>query len=485
MTTEIAPYGGDQSSAVQQFAQGDLNTGLDDFGIEEIPTPRLKILHREGQYQDSQTDVVFFGFNAVILGLVKQRIMWDGEDVEGNKNDVPKCKSNDYERGMPNVDPTSLRQFPWDEQTTFRRELAFPDPALNRVMLPCGNCEFKEWRTKAGTSERIKPRCSEVWNLVLMYDPYGDGQLQPAFLALKKSAIANAKKYLAGFRQRGIGAYTEWTQFTLEQESRGQTVFSKPVLNAVGATDPANWPQYSANYAALADFARTVRPLEGGASTGMQQQLSAPEFSQPAQGVPQGAVPQAVAQPQPAPAPAQTYAPQQSQQVYTPVPMPPAKPAGEAFIDQLATAVGGVQSPLQGQAVQHVAPPHAVPVAPPAPPVQQAPPPVPAPAPQAPPPPAPPVQVAPPVVPPPAPAATVAPPPAVPSPPPVAAPPAAVSTPVAAPPASPVQVTPPPVSSPAAPVAPAPQAAAVANEPTWAANESDAGQPVDDDELPF
>ncbi|MEU4066698.1 hypothetical protein AB0F25_30670 [Streptomyces wedmorensis] len=419
-----------------------LETGLDDLSIDDIPTPRILINHADGAFYDNQMEVQRQQFIGIILGSVKQRIMWDA-NLEDDGTDVPKCKSNDGRTGLPNMDPTSDRQYPFDE-SSFDRNLVPIDPDLNRAVLPCSNCVFTSW---SGQGNKTPPRCSEVENLVVMFDAYGTGELQPAFMPMKKSAIKTTRVYLARFKQKGVPAYSEFTHFSLESRMRGKNPYAVPIFQSAGPTNPEYWQDFSKNYKVLREMAHRVRPLEGGADTGVQQQ-----FEEPAQqySTHQQAAPQNYAPPAPAPSPAPVYqAPLQQQ--------PPVQAVAQSVVSSPP------QAPIQA--------PPVVPVTP----VQQ--PATEAPAPVAPAPPAPPVQYQQPAPPPPPPPPVVVQAPAPPPP----APPAPQPTPVPAP------VAPTPAPAPVAqavPEAPAP-AAQQPTAPWQGGTNSDSDVPGEDDGLPF
>lgn len=406
-----------QNLPISRDELAQLESGIDGLSADEIPTPRLLIDHHQGVYTDNQTEVPRTELIGIVLGFVRQRIMWPKELPDDGGS--PMCKSNDSENGLPNMDPASEFAFPFAESPFNPNDLQV-NQELNRVLLPCSNCTFTDW---SGQGNKTPPRCSEVFNLIVMFDAYGTGDLQPAFFPLKKSALKNAKAFLARFKQRSLPAYSEFAHFTLEHRKRGGNPYSVPVIKAAGPTNPEMWPAFSENYASLRDFAMRTRPLDSGADTGVQQQFeAAPEqYSQPPQ------------QSYSAPAPAASPAPAPQQQYVAP------------------------QTPAYTQAVPETPAP-----APAAPPAQPAP--APAPAPQT-------VAYQQPAPPPPPPAAVAAP---APPPPPPAPQPAAPQAPAPAAQAA-------PQAAPAPPVETAPQ-----STPTWAAAGTPAAAvPEEDDGLPF
>ncbi|MFD8340623.1 hypothetical protein ACFV42_49825, partial [Streptomyces solisilvae] len=244
-----------------------LNTGLEDLSLDEIPTPRISINHARAVYTDNQTGQEYPEFVGIPLGFVRQRIMWPKELPESGA--MPMCKSNDSDRGLPNVDPTSETAFPWQD-SSFKPNEVPVDPEYGRVILPCSNCVFKDW---TGKGKRTPPRCSEVFNLIVLFDPYGTGNLQPAFFSVKRSGMKPLKTYLARFVQNRTPAYSEFARFSLQSLKRGQNDYSVPVISALGPTDPQHWQAFSENYATLREFSQRIRVVDEGGQQGLQQEF--------------------------------------------------------------------------------------------------------------------------------------------------------------------------------------------------------------------
>lgn len=439
MTTETPPEGqvlsGQVVQAYPSYASQDnlpirpedlagLETGIDDLSMDEIPTPRISIDHNpkgfdEGKYTDNQTGMFRDEFVGIVLGFVRQRIMWPANLEESVG--MPMCKSNDSTRGMPNVDTSAGDgMFPWHESAFNPNEVPV-DPEYNRVILPCANCQFKDWTGKG--AKRTPPRCSEVFNLVVMFDAYGTGQMMPGFFSAKRSSIQPVKQYLAQFMQRNVPAYSQFAHFSLQHLTRGKNPYSVPVIKSVGPTDQRLWPDFSENYKTLREFSQRIRVVEEGGQQGIQQEIQ-----------------------------------QQPQQQWAPTPSAPTQPqqqdasawAGAAHTGWTPSAPQQAPAPPVVPSAPQAPTPAAAQTQPVAPPVTQTPPQVPqTPAPAA----APPVS---------------APPPA----------PAPVQVP--APAAPPVHQAPPPSPAPAAPSAPSVPAA-----PTWDQPQGQAAASGAPDDLPW
>src|SRR5690606_15412571 len=143
-------------------------TGLEDFGMEDAVIPRLKIVHKEGVFEDSLSGEKFETISLVILGLVKQRILWHQTVDDG---DMPMCRSANHDTGFPNLsdDQPKEKRFPW-EKSGFRPE-DYQDEDGN-FRLPCSGCNLKEWKSHP---DGKRPYCSEQFTLPVLYSDNPDG----------------------------------------------------------------------------------------------------------------------------------------------------------------------------------------------------------------------------------------------------------------------------------------------------------------------
>ena len=89
--------------------QQEAGTGLDDLDAGGA-TPRIKVLHKKGLYSETLSGIEVETFDGVVLGMLRQRVLWptemDEEDVK------PLCKSLDGKMARPNVSsfpPRSVR----------------------------------------------------------------------------------------------------------------------------------------------------------------------------------------------------------------------------------------------------------------------------------------------------------------------------------------------------------------------------------------
>lgn len=235
---------------IQNTGDFELDTGLEDFGMGDTVIPRLKIAHREGRFVDSLSNEEFDKVTVIMLGLVRQRILWhtslDDDDA------APMCKSTNFEIGFPDLNAEEQpknKLFPWDE-SGFRKEDFEPGPD-GLVRLPCAGCALKEWGSHP---DGKKPYCSEQFTIPLLYDPNGDDNWIPAIISFQKTSLKPLKNYLSSFKRAKTAAFTAKTEMGLDLTKRGANPYSVPNFKNVGQTDPDNWPEFATSYRQLREF---------------------------------------------------------------------------------------------------------------------------------------------------------------------------------------------------------------------------------------
>ena len=326
----VEQHGGSQAPATYDAGA----TGLEDFGVTDAVIPRLKIVQKEGVYQDNLSGQKFSRLRMVILGLVKQRILWH-PDVEDD--DMPMCKSPDFNTGYPNLETTGKKAFPWQEAGFDPNNF----PIVNgQKPLPCANCALKDW----GTHPRGEtPYCTEQWTLPVYYDsdPNLSGIWVPAILTLQKSNIKPIRSYLTSFARSGKPAFTAVCESTLKVLSRGTVDYSVASFALVGESDRSMWPEYSENYAQMKSYLQT--PPRGDDDTDGEPQVQENVNTAPQQ---------------------DPWSGQQVQQQAPPI----QQPAPQQQVQQQAPPVQQPAPPPVQQAPQAAPQPQAQPVAPPTPP---------------------------------------------------------------------------------------------------------------------
>lgn len=350
---------------------GDVDdTGLGDLDASDFVIPRLQIEHKEGKFKDNLSNEEFQSLDLVILGLVKQRIMWAPTIETGDK---PLCKSPNFDLGFPNLSGVRGKSFPFD-RSNFTPETVQISPSIGGVqldtnghgVLPCASCKFKEWETHPNGKV---PWCSEQHTLPVMYREAGtDKEWVTALLTLQKTGITPSKRYLTSFARSKTPAYTAITRVTLTMMSRGDTVYSVPGFQRIGDTDRQDWPEYAESYKSIRDFVRSApRAADGDDDDSGDDNVwgappeGAPTQAAPAQPAAQNDDPWASTAPATPPPAAQPVA-----QPVAPPPPPAPAPAPEptVAVPVAPVAPAPAPTPAPAPAAQPVtAPPVEVPAA--------------------------------------------------------------------------------------------------------------------------
>jgi hypothetical protein len=312
-----------------QFA----NTGLEDFSVTDAVLPRIKIEHTEGLWSENLGNTRMEVLRFIPLGLVKQRTLFHHK-VEDN--DVPMCKSSDFQTGYPNPEAPQNKSFPWDLAGFDPNN--FPPNAEGLRPLPCDGCQLKEW---GSSPVGDNPYCSEQWTIPVYFDPTGNSDWSPAILTLQKSSIKPIRSFLTAFAQSNRPPFLVIARGTLKVNERGSVKYSIPTFVQEGESPRERWNEFSEQFGEMRSFLtrppiREVdgdtpqAPAQGNVNQPPQQyQQQAPVQGQVIQQPPQQQAPPAAQPPQqggdpwatptPAPQAGDPWAGQQQQ--------PPAQPA--------------------------------------------------------------------------------------------------------------------------------------------------------------
>lgn len=254
--TVVKPEEGGSLAIPEEFN----NIGLEDVGATDVVIPRLQINHIDGTFKNNLTKDEFPVLNAIVLGLVKQRIMWPDKVDDGDK---PMCKSPDFEHGFPNLDTektTAEKRFP-AEKSNFNL-VDFPaENGLNGlVTLPCQSCIFSQW----DKGDWKQPPCSEQHTYPLLYtmDPVeaiqaGEASYMPALFTTQRTGIKPSRQFISSFAQSKTPMFTVHTAITLDINRKGTVVYSVPVFKRGVQTDRSSWGEYGAQMRTIREFIRT------------------------------------------------------------------------------------------------------------------------------------------------------------------------------------------------------------------------------------
>lgn len=249
-------------------AWGADDTGLEDVDVSDVIIPRLQIQHTTGTWKDNLSGVEYPSLNVILLGLVKQRIMW-GEDIEDG--DKPQCKSPDFVHGFPNLreDVAAVKRFPFDDSNFSPSDAqpveidsgvdkAFPEGYSSNGLpvLDCASCSFSQWGT-GPSGKGVPPRCSEQHTYAVLYEAEV-GVWTPALVTLQRTGIKPSRSYISGFAQSKTPMFTVITELGLQQNSRGSVKYSVPTFKRMSASDRDYWGEYAEQYRSIRRFIRAA-----------------------------------------------------------------------------------------------------------------------------------------------------------------------------------------------------------------------------------
>jgi hypothetical protein len=289
--------------------------GLEDFDPNDSSIPILKIDHPNGKIEDSLSGKSYDSMDLIILGLIKQRVLWPAEMTE--ESGPPMCKAYDAKVGYPD-----LKEFPWKAAGFLDLRPDDPDDEEQRVTLPCERCALKEWGSHP---KRDIPWCSEQHTLAVLQQINDEGLMAPALLTLQRSSIKPSTNYLSSFQRAREGTFIVWTKISLKLRHRGTVDFAIPKFERGPETDPAEHNFYAQKYREIRRFVQTPRRSEED-EEGLDEEIDSGPAPTPV------AAPQQTAATAPqaeAPAPVAQQAPAE-QAAPVPAPVAQAAPAAAA-----------------------------------------------------------------------------------------------------------------------------------------------------------
>jgi hypothetical protein len=195
--------------------------------------------------------------NVIILGQVKQRIMWASDTDEGDK---PLCKSPDHMNGFPSVSEDLPRDKRFPFITSGLNKSDFPGEAgINGlVTLPCANCLHKDWDNPKIPGQK-KPLCDEQFTFPIMYSPTGDSDpdsFVTALFSVQRTGLKPAKTYVSGFAQTKTPMFRYFTKITLNLQTKGTVVWSIPTFRKGDETERSEWDNYAQQYRSARELVR-------------------------------------------------------------------------------------------------------------------------------------------------------------------------------------------------------------------------------------
>lgn len=312
--------------------------GLEDFGVADQVIPQLRVNHTEMVFEDSLSGAKYSEVTVVMLGLVKQRVLWPPQLTA--EKELPLCRSYDFntghpsapeEREQPDGSKVYFPRFPWAAS-----RFPMPDAGVKSQPLPCASCPLKEWGSHP-TKEQ--PWCSEQHTFALLI-PNTEGQLVPMLFQLQRTGLKPSKQYLSSFANAQEPLFTVFTKITLEAKKMGSNTYCTPKF-VRDQTSPVDMhPFFSSTYRGIRAFLQTPRGDDEAviesdiipdsvapAPAPEPAAAQAPVAEAPVQATPPAPAPVAAQPPPPAPAaPAPAPAPPAPVAAPTPAPAPTVAP---------------------------------------------------------------------------------------------------------------------------------------------------------------
>ena len=282
------------------------NLGLEDFDPNQLSAPRIKIIHKDGVFMNTLTKEIFPHLDAIMLGLLKQRVYFGGEVSTDSE---PFCKSPDGVTGFPNMNTYKPQfNFPW-QASGFDPSTAETNDA-GQVVLPCAACPFAQW------VNRTPPPCAEQFTIPLIYNDSPDPQVWSdamGIVSFQKSSMKPVSQYVSDFAQRRMPLFTAMTRISLTPQTRGSVVYAVPQFQKMQQLDMALFPKFAETFKMLRDYLRKPPRPQGAPAIAAAPQRAAiqaggynpaqPQYSAPVAAPAVAVAPPVVAAPAPAPAP--------------------------------------------------------------------------------------------------------------------------------------------------------------------------------------
>lgn len=233
--TDIAPTPG----VGLAIPEGEVIPGMEDYDTStDAVMPTIRIDHKENVFVDALSKETFKSLDVVLLGLIKQRVLWEPDVDESNKG--PLCRSYDFKIGRPDQD-----RFPW-AKSGFEK---------GTDTLPCEACPLQVWGSHPN---RDAPWCSEQHTFALLRPTEGGG-FSPALLTIQRSGIKPSRTYLTAFQNNRQALFTVITTITLDHRRRGTVDFSVPMFAKGEATGQDDWGFFATQARAIRNFVQTPR----------------------------------------------------------------------------------------------------------------------------------------------------------------------------------------------------------------------------------
>ena len=230
--------------------------GLEDIDPTDVTMPIFRINHRDGTFINGLTGEEFAEFDAVILGVIKQRILWPRE--VGDEGEAPMCRSYDHKVGYPRSE-TWVRVQPKTSETAQRSsgftwdQVEAADPMNQNTGLVCANCNLQQWG-----DGRTPPWCNEQWTMPFARLIDG-GDPMVGVISFQRTGLKPCKSYVSAFVQARSPLFTVITRIKAIKQTRGTVEWVVPSFQRIADSDAVQWPMFAENLHNVKAFLTTPR----------------------------------------------------------------------------------------------------------------------------------------------------------------------------------------------------------------------------------
>lgn len=258
----VSTQGGSELAVANQWDEK--NLGFDEYSAAEMSLPRMQMRKKNGgifvhsvtgEEYDGET-----GLDIIFVMPIRQRTYWKPGFDSDAEDKTPRCRSNDFHQGFPNVtskDPENHFDF---NNTPFTLEQAMGQANPDGLpMLSCDDCPMSQWRDNPSNPRKRKPPlCGEITTFPIYWRPHGvEGfEWETAIMSFGSSALKNTKAWVQKFYTKRKPMYTEIAHVTTQQASNGGNDFVVPIYKSLAATEVGMWAELSESAEEMAPLLR-------------------------------------------------------------------------------------------------------------------------------------------------------------------------------------------------------------------------------------
>lgn len=230
---------------MEEMKDSELPVGLESVSASDIALAMIRIDHKTGTFVDSLSGETYPELNCVLLGLLKQRVLWDAElDTQTG----PLCKSRDANVGEPRDN------FPWTEFNAKNGTVHMVEPQT----ILCETCPFAQW----GSHPKNKTSwCTAQYTFPVII---GDAERVSGLLTFQRSGLSPTQRYITAFVRDSLPFFAYRTKITLEGAKNGAVTYYTPKFSrGEPINDLQKFHEWAEQYTAIKDSIRAADLTSG------------------------------------------------------------------------------------------------------------------------------------------------------------------------------------------------------------------------------